>query len=319
MTVRQLAALAAAVILVGCDMPPESQRLVGQTASDRIELSAEAAEQITEILVAEGSPVRAGQPLVRQDTARAAARIRVAEAAVSEAAARLAELVRGPRSEAIQAARANVDGAEQQVRLRRAEWRRTREVFERKLVSAEARDTARAALDSAEATLAAYRAQLEELLAGTTVEELDQADARLAGARAELDAARVELDKRTLAAPVDGIADSRLFEIGERPAPGQPVMVLLGGAQAHVRVYVPESERALVRPGMPAQVFVDGLEAPVDGTVRWVAAEPAFTPYFALTERDRGRLTYLAKIDLPLGDERLPDGVPVEVEFVTGE
>ena len=50
-----------------------------------------------------------------------------------------------------------------------------------------------------------------------------------------------------------------------------------------------------------------------------MAHEAAFTPYFALTERDRGRLTYLAKIDIDDRSERLPDGVPVEVELLLPE
>ncbi len=56
----------------------------------------------------------------------------------------------------------------------------------------------------------------------------------------------------------------------------------------------------------------------MDGRVRWVASEPAFTPYYALTERDRGRLSYVAKVDLDQVRERLPDGVPVNVEFLLG-
>jgi HlyD family secretion protein len=57
------------------------------------------------------------------------------------------------------------------------------------------------------------------------------------------------------------------------------------------------------------------MATPVEGRVRWVASDPAFTPYFALTERDRGRLTYLAKVDIVDDLARLPDGVPVEVVF----
>ena len=53
-----------------------------------------------------------------------------------------------------------------------------------------------------------------------------------------------------------------------------------------------------------------------EGRVRWIASDPAFTPYFALTERDRGRLSYVAKVDITEQRERLPDGVPVEVEFL---
>ena len=68
-------------------------------------------------------------------------------------------------------------------------------------------------------------------------------------------------------------------------------------------------------PGRTASIHVDGLDAPIPGRVRWVAAEAAFTPYYALTERDRGHLTYLAKVDLVETRDRLPDGVPVEVDL----
>ena len=58
---------------------------------------------------------------------------------------------------------------------------------------------------------------------------------------------------------------------------------------------------------------------PIDGQVRWVASEAAFTPYYALTERDRGHLTYIAKVDITEERARLPDGVPVEVELLVGD
>jgi HlyD family secretion protein len=58
------------------------------------------------------------------------------------------------------------------------------------------------------------------------------------------------------------------------------------------------------------------MAEPIAGQVRWIASEAAFTPYFALTERDRGRLSYVAKVDIAEARERLPDGVPVEVEFL---
>jgi len=47
-----------------------------------------------------------------------------------------------------------------------------------------------------------------------------------------------------------------------------------------------------------------------------VATDASFTPYFALTERDRGHLVYLGKVDLlePKARE-LPTGIPIQVEF----
>jgi HlyD family secretion protein len=306
----------AVLSLAACDNSDNANVVVGELASDRIELIAEVNEPILEILVAEGDPVTAGQLILRQDDTRASARLREADAAVGQAQARLDELVRGPRQEQIAQARANLAGANRDIEFRRTEFQRAKDLLEKELASPQTRDRANAELDAAEANVALRRAQLEELLAGTTVEELAQAEQSLQQAQARRDSASVDVERHRLVAPVDGVFDSRLFEPGERPPAGQPVAVILGGSQPYARIYVPERLRARVRPGTDARVTIDGAGSPLAGQVRWVAHEAAFTPYFALTERDRGRLTYLAKVDIEEQRERLPDGVPVAVELL---
>jgi HlyD family secretion protein len=242
-----------------------------------------------------------------------------AEAALAQQQARLDELVRGPRAEQISAARANVEGANRDLDFRQSELARIQEVHARGLASADLLDRARAALDAAEANLKLRLAQLEERLAGTTVEELAQAEQAVKQAAARRDLAAIDLERHTLRAPVDGIADTRLFELGERPSPGQPLIILLGASQPYARVFVPETQRVRIRAGTEARIHVDGLDTPLNGRVRWISSEAAFTPYFALTERDRGRLSFVAKVDITDDRERLPDGVPVEVDFLTDQ
>ena len=312
---KRLITLSACALLSACSASNDSDRVVGELASDRIELSAEVSEPIIEVAVAEGQAVTAGQILVRQDNTRATARLAELEAALGQQQARLDELVRGPRSEQIAAARANVEGAVQETRFRENELERIREVHKRGLASPDLLDRAKAALDAAEANLKLRRAELEERLAGTTIEELQQAEHAVKQAAARRDSAMVDLDRHTIRAPLDGIADSRLLELGERPGQGQPVMIVLGGKQPYARVFVPEDIRVHLSAGTEASIHVDGLTAPIAGRVRWVSSEAAFTPYYALTERDRGRLSYVAKIDISEYRQRLPDGVPVEVEF----
>lgn len=311
----RLAALATLFLLAACDSASDNNRIVGELASDRIELTAEVAEPVTEILVAEGETVTAGQVLMRQDPTRANARLAEADAALGQARARLDELVRGPRSEQIEAASAAVEGARDELNFRRSDFARVQEIYAKDLTSEERLDRAKAALDVAASNDKLLRAQLQELLTGTTIEELAQAENAVKQAEARRDLLAVDVARHDITAPVDGIADSRLFEIGERPNPGQAVMVVLGGKQAYARVYVPEQLRVNVAPGREAMIYVDGLSEPIPGRVRWVASEAAFTPYFALTERDRGHLTYLAKVDIADSRARLPDGVPVEVDL----
>jgi HlyD family secretion protein len=312
----QWVAMACVLMISACDSSSNDDRVVGELASDRIELTAENSEPVVEILVSEGETVMAGQVLMRQDTARAKARFAESDAALGQAQARLDELVRGPRSEQISAARANVEGAADELTFRRADYTRVQEVFAKKLASPELLDRAKAALDAAEANSKLRRAQLQELLSGTTIEELAQAEQLLKQAAARRDLLAVDLSRHDIKAPVDGIVDSRLFELGERPVPGQAVLIMLPGQQPHARIYVPEHLRVQVKAGMPAMIYIDGLDDAIDGRVRWVALEAAFTPYYALTERDRGHLTYLAKVDIVDERERLPDGVPVEVDLM---
>jgi HlyD family secretion protein len=312
---RLIVVLVVATLATACGESENPWRVVGELASDRVELTAESAEPIVEIVIDEGMTATEGQVLLRQDATRAKARLAEAEAALAQLQARLDELVRGPRSEKIAAARANVDGAKQELGFRQAEYERAETVYEKQLASPEQFDRAAAALDAAKANLDLRRAQLEELLTGTTVEELAQAEQAVNQAASRRDAALVDVARHEIRAPQDGIVDSRLFELGERPTPGKPVVVMLPGSQPHARVFVPETIRVHVSPGMSALVHVDGLDAPLDGRVRWVASASAFTPYYALTERDRGRLSYVAKVDIVGRRDRLPDGVPVEVEF----
>jgi HlyD family secretion protein len=312
---RTILLLVTVFALAACDASTDANRVVGELASDRMELTAEVSEPVLEILVAEGESVTAGQVLLRQDPARARARLAEAEAALGQAQARLDELVRGPRSEQISAARANVEGAKDELDFRRTDFARVQDVFDKQLASPELLDRAKAALDAAQANDKLRRAQLQELLSGTTVEELAQAEQAVKQAAARRDLLAVDLARHEIKAPVDGIVDSRLFELGERPAPGQAVMIVLAGQQTYARVYVPEQLRVHVSPGMQVTIYVDGLADGIPGQVRWIASEAAFTPYYALTERDRGHLTYLAKVDITEQRDRLPDGVPVEVEL----
>jgi len=307
--------LAAIALLAAACETDDGRAVVGQLASDRLEITAEFGEPITAFRAAEGERVEAGALLVEQDTARIDARLREARARVAEAEARLSELVRGPREERIDAARAEVADAASEVALRELEYARAAELYEDDAASQDTLDRARAGLESARARLAGGKARLEELLEGTTVEELRQAEQRLEQAEAARAALGIDRERHSLEAPVAGLVDTWILEPGERPQPGAALLVLLAGEQPHARVYVPEKLRVRIRPGIAATVFVDGLDAPVPGRVRWVSSDAAFTPYFALTEYDRGRLSFVAEIALDYDGERLPDGVPVEAEF----
>jgi len=289
------------------------QHIVGTLEWERIELVADAAEPILEIAVHEGDRVSKEQVVLRLDSRRAQAQLDQGRAARNQAAARLAELARGTRAERILEAGARLTGADQVLDVRNQELERAQQLLQQKLSSPDDVDKARAARDSARAERDAARAILNELQAGNTKEQIEQARQAVLQADANIHLLELNLERLTVRAPSDARVDALPFQIGERPAIGNVVAVLLAGAHPYARVYVPEPMRAQVYPGDNVQVFVDGVAGPVNGRVRMVSSDPAFTPYFALTEHDRGRLSFVAKIDLVGSGQDFPGGVPVNV------
>lgn len=290
--------------------------MVGTLEWQRIELVADAAEPIVEIAVHEGERVSKGQEILHLDPRRAVAQLDLARGARNQAAARLAELARGTRAERILEASARLTGADQVLEVRSQELERAQQLLQQKLVSPDDIDKARAARDSARAERDAARAILNDLQAGNTKEQIEQARQAVVQADASIRLAEINLDRLTLRASSDARVDALPLHVGERPAVGAVVAVLLEGAFPYARVYVPEPLRIRVQPGDSAQIFVDGLAAPVRGKVRMVSTDPAFTPYYALTEHDRGRLSFVAKIDLVDAGQDFPGGVPVNVVMV---
>ena len=318
MTVR-IAAVCAGLLgclLAGCGRRGAEDRLVGTLERDRIELIAQESEPIVSLDVREGERVASGQILVHLETEVAQARIAQAEAQVAQARQHLVELERGERIEVVQQARARVVAARAMDERDQREFRRVSELVRQRLVSQTQLDQARAASDASRASLHEAQEQLNALLRGNRIEDIDQARAALAAAESAARELEVTNARLIVRATRSGVIEALPYRMGERPPKGNPVVVMLADTPAFARIYVPESERIHIRPGTRARIYVDGRAQPFNGFVRYVASDSAFTPYFALTQRDRTRLAFLAEVEVTDAETRnLPAGVPVQVSI----
>jgi HlyD family secretion protein len=228
--------------------------------------------------VHEGDKVKAGQLVLQLDDSRYRALLSVSQSARDQAAAR-------------------IPGADATLTAAEKDYARTQALVTQHTRSVSELDQARATLDNARA-------------------ERNAATAALAQAQASLQDTQISLDRLSVHAPRDATVDALPYHVGERPPVHAVVAVLLDSSAAYVQVYVPEPLRAQVQAGMQASLHFDGVDHPYIGTVRFVSADSAFTPYYSLTERDRSRLAYLAKIYLEPADAvALPSGLPVDVDF----
>ena len=108
---------------------------------------------------------------------------------------------------------------------------------------------ANAARASAEGSHAANDA----LVAGTTIDT----NPDVAAAKAKLDQARVDLARTVIRAPIDGVVTNRQVQIGQRVAPGNPVMTIVPVRTVYVDANFKEGELGRVRPGQPVELTSD--------------------------------------------------------------
>jgi len=108
---------------------------------------------------------------------------------------------------------------------------------------------ANAARASAEGSHAANDA----LVAGTTIDT----NPDVAAAKAKLDQARLDLARTVIRAPIDGVVTNRQVQIGQRVAPGNPVMTIVPVRTVYVDANFKEGQLGRVRPGQPVELTSD--------------------------------------------------------------
>lgn len=288
---------------------------LGTLERERIAQTATTNEVIVALPVAAGTAVSKGTLLVQLDATLQKAQVDKANAEVAQARANLDKLQQGARPEELAAARAGVAGARAALLESQANYTRIRDLQKDKLASQADFDKARAARDSHQASLQSAQEALLTLTNGAREEDLRAAEAALNAASANLESENKHLADLSIVATRDGILDDLPWNLGERVTIGSPVAIMLAGKAPFARIYVPEPYRVKLKTGDTLVVHVDGISKPIQGRLRWISSEPAFTPYYAMNQAERSRLMYLAEVQLPDSEQALPNGVPAQVEL----
>ncbi len=231
--------------------------------------------KLEEIYVDEGDAVVAGTGLARLDTEHLETRRRQTVARRAQAAAKLDEMISGPRDEDIAAARARVESLEAQVELLRRQNTRLEKLLARSVATRDEYEQTAFGLKSREAQLGEAKHDLRELLNGTREEQIRGQRAVVA----ELDAAIADIDvdfrKSTLKAPFDGTIARRLADDGTVVEAGQPVFRLVEDQVLEAWIGLPvHTAQGLVEESMQ-RVKIGGqyFEATVAG--RFPEVDPA--------------------------------------------
>ena len=314
MTLRALTALTGSLLLAACVRHDEST-LPGTLERDRVELVADANEAIVSLPFAEGATVKVGDVVVVQDRELSASELDAARAELAEAEARVEELKNGPRSTTIRAGDCASRRRPRAARRRRA---RTRPIAGPRGAQPGQRIGSRPAIggraDAAEATLRKPKLTCGNCRKARAPSSSRRRARQPTSARANLQGLETTSARLEVRSPIAGTIDSLPFHLGEKPARGATVAMLLATTAPFARIHVPEPIRRARRSARRPRCASTASQRTFKGQVRFIASEAEFTPYYSLTAADRSRLSFLAEVVIDDSDAAsLPSGVPVEV------
>lgn len=216
--------------------------------------------RVSEVLVERGQRVHRGEPLVRLRTSDYRLAAESAEAALSQARARLG-IERGEASRFRAEDLPDVKAADANRQLAEDALARAERLADTGAIS-------QADLEGARQRAAAAREQHASAL-----DSARSAYFALQNARVALDRARRNLADSTVSAPFDGEVAERHVSVGEFVSPQQPVVTLVRSDPLRLELAVPQERIGDVHRGQRVEVHVDAYpDRTFEGTVRFVGA-----------------------------------------------
>lgn len=294
-------------------------KLSGNIETIQVAMSFRTPGRILERPVDEGFLVKEGQLIARLDSQDLAQQAAAQQAAAATAQAALAALEAGSRPEEIQAAKATLDQAEADYKRLEPDDARIRDLQQKGILSVRDYESTHASFVASKAKVDQARQQYQLVKKGPRKEDIDQARARLAQAREASNVAQTQLGYATLKAPFAGVVLSKNAEAGEYVAPGTSVVTLANLGQVWLRAYLEEEDLGRVKVGQKAWILSDSYPGKrYEGRVAFIASEAEFTPKSVQTRKERAKLVYRIKVDVPNPAMELKPGMPADAEIELG-
>lgn len=307
------------LLAIGCERSEKELRAYGTVEARQVDVGSRVTGKVSEVLVDEGYTVSVGQPLLRIDLSELEAERRQAIAALDVARAQERLVLAGARFEDIDAARKIWQASAAQAKLVQQDFARTALLARQGAAARASASDLGQSRDAAVRAAQADRAQLQKLLNGARIEEIDAAVANRVQAEEAVQVIEARLADQEISSPLDGVVLLRLVEPGTVILPGMRLLQLGDVFRPYVDVYVPELRVGEVRVGGEVEVQVDGFPRwTFRGRVRFVSTEAEFTPKNVQTADERARLVFRTRVDVFDPEHRLKPGMPASVVFPSG-
>ena len=271
----------------------------------KVDVATELGGSVERLYFDRGDRVSSGQVLAEIGTTSLALEVRQAEAAVAVAASEMEKVETGSRPEEIRIAEAALTQARARLRESERHFDRIRDLYEKKAVSDSDYDAADRSLDAARADVSSARESLALAEKGPRAEDRRTARARREQAGAALALARDRLRKSRVRTPCDGIASFRRVEVGEVVSPGTVLTRVADTSGMKIRASVAEHDLPLLENGGLYRFSVDAVNG-ADFSCRLVFVSPTGDP---------ATRSFPVELLVEDHDPRMADGMTARVVF----
>jgi HlyD family secretion protein len=301
--------------LAGCTPTPTNQ-FQGYVEGEYVYVSAPLTGALTQLNVARGDSVKAGQPLFELERQSEAAAQAQAEKNLAQAQAQLDDLTKGKRPSEMDSLTAQLQQAEASLKQAADQLARREELGTNAVVSSEELTTARTQRDASQALVHQLESDLATARLGGREDAIRAAQAAVAAQQAALDKARWAYNQKQQAAPAGGTVHDTLYRVGELVAAGNPVVALLPPENLKVRFFVPQAKLPQIKIGSPITIHTDGSEHPFTATINYLATQAEYTPPVIYSRETRADLVFMVEARFaPADAAELRPGQPVDVEL----
>ena len=302
-------------LLAGCT-PNLSGTFQGYIEGEYVYLAAPLGGALTNLAVARGDQVKAGQLLFALERESEASAVRQAEKNLAQSQSQLDDLIKGKRPTEIASLEAQLQQARANLRLANDDLARREKLGEARVISKEELDQAHAQRDANQARVDQLTSDLETAKLGGREDAIHAARAMVESQKAALDKASWAFDQKQQFAPTNAFVQDTLYRQGEYVAAGNPVVVLLPPENLRVRFFVPQAVLPQIKTGETVKVSFDGGKRAYVGIINYISTQNEFTPPVIYNRENRAKLVYMIEAKFSPADATdLRPGQPVDVEL----
>jgi len=311
--------LVVVVIAAGVGYKMYFKKAEGVTATGTIEVTiADVVPKIngymSQLTVDVGDTVQAGQVIAHIKRPDLESQLLADQSALAKANAQMKDLVKGPREQEQEQARANLAAAQSVYDKARIDLQRYRDLNNSGVVPRQQLDAAQSGYDVAYNSLMSAQAQQSLVSEGNRPDLIEAGRMEVQRCAAVVAVTEAMLADTVVYSPINGTVLTRNYVNGEYLNPGSAIATLGDSNDCWVKIYISTEQLGLIKMDQKVNVMIDAYPGRVfAGTIKEISQKAEFTPRQSITKRERANLVFYVKVKIDNSEGILKAGMPADV------